>query len=87
MKLREQFTASKQIAEVKLRQGDYRWIPKTSAGWLIRIACTDVGVGAWHQAKTIENKQAISQSSSTQDLAEHPFEKDLAPAPSPVEQE
>jgi hypothetical protein len=51
MKFRQRFNVARQIAEEQIKAGDYRWTPKTTAGWIIRIACTDVGQGAWELAK------------------------------------
>lgn len=63
MKITERFTEAKRVTTKRfnkakkitlgyLENGNYRWHPSTLAGWVIRIACTDVGQGAWQLAKS-----------------------------------
>lgn len=81
MKMRERFVAAKNISEDRLEAYGYRWIPKTTIGWIVRIACTDVGQIAWNQAKTNSGNTTADQHQLTQESAAHQSsEKDSLPA-------
>jgi hypothetical protein len=54
MNIQTRFEKAREIAEPMLLGGNYSWIPKTKLGWVIRIACTDVGQDAWQSATEIE---------------------------------
>lgn len=66
VKIKQQFEVARRIAEPMINKGTYRWKPSTLFGWVVRMACTDVGQGAWQQAKM----EISAQSSLSQDVAE-----------------
>lgn len=76
MKLKEQFKEACTIAKPLLEQGYYRWLPHTTAGWMIRIACTDVGQGAWGVAKERLSTVADRPQSPQDEVVQMPSEKD-----------
>lgn len=73
MRLLHRFKEACSIAQPVLEQGNYRWIPRTQAGWVIRIACTDVGQGAWVEAgqvsETATNQSQLSPGVKEQELS------------------
>lgn len=74
MNITQRFDVARQVAQPILERGNYRWIPSTTIGWVVRIACTDVGQGAWVQAK---NGDFTTRSSLSQDVAaQEPCETD-----------
>lgn len=50
MELVDRFRRAQTIAEPMLKGGNYRWLPTTQLGWVLRISCSDVGVDAWQKA-------------------------------------
>lgn len=51
MRLLDRLSVARKITQEQIREGSYLWEPSTRLGWLLRIAITDVGQGAWTRAK------------------------------------
>ncbi len=77
MKLARRYNDARGIAEILIDRGSYVWRPSCAAGWLIRIACTDVGQDAWQRAA---DPSALSVLRGLVEL-EHSSGTDLAPEP------
>jgi hypothetical protein len=71
MKFTQRFEAARTEAQKLLEDGDYRWVPTTSIGWVIRIACTDVGQNAWVQVKPKDQQLNVRTIQPTQDAGAH----------------
>lgn len=77
MKVHKRFIRAKEIALPRLEHGDYMWTPQTTIGWIVRIACTDVGQVAWQQARVDTSDFYVA--STLVEAVDLPDEKDLKP--------
>jgi len=81
----KRFEASKVLAKKTLERGNYRKPPTSQIGWIVRIACTAAGQGAWLEAKDQIKKNSITDESQNLTIqapsTECSCEKDSEPGP------